>query len=114
MSVKFTSYKSQAVAQMEANIPRALTAAGLHAEGLVKKYITDAGRIDTGQMRAAVGSNVDTGSKSVSFGSSSEHFIFQELGTSRGITPMNSLQNTVNNHMGEFSEIVKEKLSEGF
>jgi len=114
MTVKFTSWKSQIEAQMAQNVTKALTEVGLMAEERTKMYINASGRIQTGTMQASVGSNVDAGAKSVAYGIGVSYGLFQDQGTSRGITPGNFIQNAFNNHQSEYVDKLKSTLSEGF
>jgi len=40
--------------------------------------------------------------------------VFQELGTSRGIQPMNAIRDTINNGQSEFKAIIEAVMGEGF
>jgi hypothetical protein len=110
----FTSNRKAVEAQFERNIAKALTAMGLKADELTKQNIVNSGRIDTGTMLNSVISQADVPNRELLHGGTVFYFIFQELGTSRGIQPMNAIRNTINNGQGEFKAIVEAVMGEGF
>lgn len=86
-------------------IARALWAIGNNAEGYAKANET---RVDTGRLRNSI-THKETENATM-IGSNVEYAAAQELGTSRGITPLHYLQNAVANHTDEYKQLIKNSL----
>ena len=87
---------------------------GLKADELTKQNIVNSGRVDTGTMLNGVSSQIDVQNREVIHGNSIFYAVFQELGTSRGITPGNFIRDTINNGQSQFKDIVEAVMGEGF
>ena len=114
MASNFKSNVPNVKAQFERNIAKTLTAMGLKADELTKQNIVNSGRVDTSTMLNSVQSEIDVANREVIHGSTVHYAVFQELGTSRGITPGNFISDTINNGQGEFKVIAEAAMGEGF
>jgi len=111
---RYVSNRSAVDAQFEKNVAKTFTAMSLKAEERTKQNIVNSGRVDTSTMLNSVGSKVYVPQRYLDFGIGVFYGAFQELGTSRGIQPMNAIRDTINNGQGEFKAIVEAVMGEGF
>jgi len=113
MGANFVSNKSELLSKMRSNKQRALAAMGLMAITITGMNIDASGRVDTGLMKGSVGSQ-QIDENSLAHGIGVHYGIFQEVGTSRGITPGNFIRNNFNNHKSVYEDIALKHLSQGF
>lgn len=111
MSADFKSNRAAVETRFQANLTRCLTAIGLKQNEIAVNEITDMGAVDTGRMRA---SNVfRLGDKEVIVSNTAGYSIFVTLGT-RKMAARPFMQNSINNHMGTYRQIVNETMGHGF
>jgi len=113
-NVKFTSNKKNVLSQHERNIAKTLKSISIEADRMTKENIIKSKRVDTSTMLNSVQSETDVANREVVHGNTVSYAVFQELGTSRGITPGNFIRDTINNGQDQFKAIVEAVMSEGF
>ena len=89
-------------------IARALFAIGEEAETNAKQVIIQEQRVDTSRMLNSIAHR--EGEDFTAVGTDVEYAIYQELGTSRGISPARFLTRAATEHTEKYKEIVKESL----
>ena len=94
-------------------IDRGISAIGENAVYNAQRYIDIEHRIDTGTMKRSISHN--EGIKKNSFytvvGTNVFYAIYQELGTSRGITPALFLTRSAKNHVDEYIKLMKDSIA---
>ena len=138
MNITITDNSKEVLEALENAIERGLDAMGATAEGYAKDVITEAGRVDTGRMRASVTHAVagkppaqitymdDQGNsysysgsapadpggspRSVYVGTNVEYAPYHEMGTSRGIKAIHFLRRAATEHNDEYKSIMKDSL----
>ena len=106
IEIYLTDNSPEVINAVKIAIKRALWYMGSTAEGYAKANET---RVDTGRLRNSITHKEEENMTVI--GSNVEYAKFQELGTSRGITPLHFLKNAVANHTDEYKRIVKDSLS---
>ena len=79
---------------------------------IVENYAKQDAPVDTGRLRNSIQHEMEDGD-TVDIGTDVEYAIFQELGTSRGITEKRFLTNGVRNHISEYKTIIEEEFRKG-
>ena len=79
---------------------------------IVENYAKQDAPVDTGYLRNSIQHEMEDGD-TVDIGTDVEYAIFQELGTSRGITEKRFLTNGVRNHISEYKQIIEEEFRKG-
>lgn len=79
---------------------------------IVENYAKQDAPVDTGRLRNSIHHEMEDGD-TVDIGTDVEHAIFQELGTSRGVTEKRYLTNGVRNHISEYKQIIEEEFHKG-
>ena len=87
---------------------RALMRCGAQAENYAKQDAP----VDTGRLRNSIHHEMED-DDTVDIGTDVEYAIFQELGTSRGVTEKRFLTNGVRNHISEYKTIIEEEFRKG-
>lgn len=105
IKVEITDNSPEVLAALPIAIARALWTIGNNAEGYAKANET---RVDTGRLRNSI-THKETENATM-IGSNVEYAAAQELGTSRGITPLHYLLNAVANHTGEYKNVIIDSL----
>ena len=105
MSVKFTSYKAEALAGLDRGIRRALEICGGKAEAYAKEICP----VDTGRLRNSIAhAQVDARTEAV--GTNVEYAPYVELGT-RYQRAQPYLRPAVENHQDEYGTIIRSELA---
>lgn len=79
---------------------------------IVENYAKQDAPVDTGRLRNSIQHEMEDGD-TVDIGTDVEYAIFQELGTSRGVTEKRFLTNGVRNHISEYKTIIEEEFRKG-
>ena len=79
---------------------------------IVENYAKQDAPVDTGRLRKSIHHEMEDGD-TVDIGTDVEYAIFQELGTSRGVTEKRFLTNGVRNHISEYKQIIEEEVRNG-
>lgn len=135
MEVKITDNSKQVISAKNEAVARALETIGQIAEGYAKRNITQAGRVDTGNMRNSVAHTVKDGVAYV--GTNNEYAVFHEIGTgifldpeygkgrqdpwvyydskgnahrTQGIKPIHFLKEAATGHSDEYKKILEDEL----
>lgn len=87
---------------------RALMMCGAIAENYAKQDAP----VDTGRLRNSIHHEMESGD-TVDIGTDVEYAIYQELGTSRGVSEKRFLTNGVRNHISEYRQIIEEEFRKG-
>lgn len=87
---------------------RALMKCGAHAENYAKQKAP----VDTGRLRNSIHHEMEN-DDTVDIGTDVEYAIYQELGTSRGVTEKRYLTNSVRNHISEYKGIIESEFHKG-
>lgn len=87
---------------------RALETVGFQAESYAKLGAP----VDTGRLRNSI-SHAFENDNTMQIGTNVEYAIFQELGTSRGVTEKRYLTNAVRNHISEYQNIIESEFRKG-
>lgn len=112
MNVEVTDNSAEVLAALERAAEKALTEAGMYVEGQAKLEIeSDPRRVDTGNLRNSITSDVDMGDKTVTIGTNVEYAIYVHEGTRR-LQPANRfLRNAVQNNIDQIQSFIKSTLS---
>ena len=103
MSVRYTSYKKEVLAKIEAAIPKALEVVG----GTGERHVKDITPVDTGRLRNSIAHNMIE-SHAVGIGTSVEYAPYVEFGTCKmGAQPY--LRPGIESHASEFADIIDRK-----
>ncbi len=98
--------------KIDANIEKALTAAGLQLEANGKLELENTPRrIDTGRLRNSIDHQYVPGEKAVYAGTNVEYALHVHEGT-RKMTPNRFMKNALYNHVGEYKQIIEQYLKE--
>ena len=79
---------------------------------IVENYAKQDAPVDTGRLRNSIHHEME-GDDTVDIGTDVEYAVFQELGTSRGVTEKRFLTNGVRNHISEYKQIIEEEFRKG-
>ena len=79
---------------------------------IVENYAKQDAPVDTGRLRNSIHHEMED-DDTVDIGTDVEYAIFQELGTSRGVTEKRFLTNGVRNHISEYKTIIEEEFRKG-
>lgn len=79
---------------------------------IVENYAKQDAPVDTGRLRNSIHHEMEDGD-TVDIGTDVEYAIFQELGTSRGVTEKRYLTNAVRNHISEYKQIIEQEFRKG-
>lgn len=79
---------------------------------IVENYAKQSAPVDTGRLRNSIHHEMEDGD-TVDIGTDVEYAIFQELGTSRGVTEKRYLTNGVRNHIPEYKRIIEQEFRNG-
>ena len=79
---------------------------------IVENYAKQDAPVDTGRLRNSIHHEMED-DDTVDIGTDVEYAIFQELGTSRGVTEKRFLTNGVRNHISEIKTIIEEEFHRG-
>lgn len=79
---------------------------------VVENYAKQDAPVDTGRLRNSIHHEMEDGD-TVDIGTDVEYAIYQELGTSRGVTEKRYLTNGVRNHISQYKQIIEEELRKG-
>lgn len=104
----FTDRSSEVLSELKSKVNSALESIGNQAVSNAKQNVDEAGRIHTGTMMNSIEHTVVD--DSVYIGTNVEYAIYQEMGTSRGITPAHFLKNAVAGHVGDYVKIAQDVL----
>lgn len=95
--------------EFQSKINVALEKVGLKAEGDVVGYMTAENIVDTGRLRNSISHTIDNGEKAVYVGTNVEYALYVHEGTSR-MAGRPYLTQPIQQHLGEYGEIVEEEL----
>ena len=135
MSVEVTDHTVEVIAELNDHTKAALESVGEQAVSYAKKYISEAGRRDTGAMINSINHEVVMSEKAVYIGTNIHYAIYNELGTgvyldggggrqtpwryrdamgnwhtTRGIKPIHFLKKAAQDHSAEYRAIIEEEL----
>lgn len=79
---------------------------------IVENYAKQDAPVDTGRLRNSIHHEMED-DDTVNIGTDVEYAIFQELGTSRGVTEKRYLTNGVRNHISEYKTIIEQEFRNG-
>ncbi len=79
---------------------------------IVENYAKQDAPVDTGRLRNSIHHEMEN-DDTVNIGTDVEYAIFQELGTSRGVTEKRYLTNGVRDHISEYKSIIEEEFRKG-
>lgn len=79
---------------------------------IVENYAKQDAPVDTGRLRNSIHHEMED-DDTVNIGTDVEYAIFQELGTSRGVTEKRYLTNGVRNHVSEYKQIIEQEFRNG-
>jgi len=106
--IKIKDNSSEIQEAIENAIKRGVFAIGENAVKNAQHYVDVEKRIDTGRMRRSI--NHNEGVKETIIGTNVEYAMYQELGTSRGISPAYFLTRSARDHTKEYVKILKESI----
>ena len=78
----------------------------------VENYAKQSAPVDTGRLRNSIAHQMEN-DNTVDIGTDVKYAIYQELGTSRGVTEKRYLTNAVRNHISEYKHIIEEEFKKG-
>ena len=105
MSVRYTSYKKEVLAKIEAAIPKALEVVG----GTAERHVKDITPVDTGRLRNSI-AHAMVGNNATSVGTSVEYAIYVEFGTCK-MSAQLYLRPGIESHADEYAMIIKNIIS---
>ena len=108
ISIRLDDHSPEVKEALKNAIERGLWSIGATAEGYAKDVITEAGRVDTGRMRASV-SHME-GDNFTAIGTNVEYAPYHEMGTSRGIKAIHFLRRAATEHTDEYKQLMQESL----
>lgn len=108
VEITLTDNSPEVKAALKNAIARALRDIGEEAETNAKQVIIQEQRVHTGRMFNSIAHR--EGEDFTAVGTDVEYAIYQELGTSRGISPARFLTRAATEHTEKYKEIVKESL----
>lgn len=135
VDVQFTDNSKQVLQELQAKAEAALEACGNQAVSHAKQNITAASRVDTGALRNSMTHQVEMNEKACYVGTNQEYAIYNEYGTgiyadgggrntpwsyqdahgdwhrTRGMKPIHFLKNAIQDHQGEYRQIIQQELS---
>ena len=79
---------------------------------IVENYAKQDSPVDTGRLRNSIHHEMEN-DDTVDIGTDVEYAIYQELGTSRGVTEKRYLTNAVRNHISEYKQIIEQEFRKG-
>lgn len=79
---------------------------------IVENYAKQDAPVDTGRLRNSIKHEMEDGD-TVDIGTDVEYAVYQELGTSRGITEKRFLTNGVRSHISEYKSIIENEFRKG-
>ena len=128
--VQFIDHTDEVNAKLAEAMEAALKAIGEQAVSYAKQNVTEAGRVDTGDLRNSISKKVVEGENAVYVGTNQEYAAYHELGTgvyaeggggrkspwsyqdaegnwhrTRGLRPIHFLKNAVQDHAGDLEQI---------
>lgn len=105
MSVRYTSHKKEALAKIEAAIPKALEIVG----GTAERHVKEITPVDTGRLRNSI-AHAMVGNNATAVGTSVEYAIYVEFGTYK-MSAQPYLRPGIENHANEYAMIIKNIIS---
>lgn len=106
--LKITDNSSKVGAELEEAVKKALTLCGTEAQSYAKKYLTEKGAVDTGNLRNSVAYKVE--SKTMAVGTNVEYAPYIEYGTYK-MKARPYLEPAIADHADKYRSIIKSTLS---
>ena len=109
--VEHKSNAKEILSQAQNNKQVCFMKVGLKQGELAAKEVTNLGAVDTGRMRASASFSI--GENEVIVGNTAEYAIYVTLGTRR-MEARPFMQNSINNYLDTYRDIIKEHMKKGF